>query len=102
MLNLPQNNYNESHHSLSPRERDHRMHYSRVKSAAITACFRLMQVAPYETLVQQTANAAVNGERPARVQELSKIVNNTKMVEDVVQDQHYNHLDTTGKFYCFK
>ena len=76
--------------TMSSRERTHRQHYSLVKSAAITASYRLMQAAPHTILVQKTANAAVNGMRPHLVNGLSKKYN-IGITLDIVDDIVYNH-----------
>ena len=87
------NNMENMEQMMTDRERTHRQHYSRVKSAAITASYRLMQAAPHDILVRKTANAAINGMRPEFVKSLAK--HSPNLITDVVEDSFYNHFKQT-------
>eukprot|EP01084_Bolivina_argentea_P241914 405976_1 len=77
---------------LSSRKRQHRIHYSRIKSAAIAASYRLMHVSTDNVLVRKTANAAVNGMRPQYVKAAKE--HKQQVEPDVIDDAMYNHKST--------
>ena len=78
---LSQDEYN----LMSSRQRQHRIHYSRIKSAAIAASYRLMHVSTDNVLVRKTANAAVNGMRPEYVKAAQE---HKQQVEPDILDDH--------------
>ena len=85
-------NMHPDEYHLSSRQRQHKMHYSRLKSAAITASYRLMQCSPDNVLVRKTANAAVNGMRPEHVKAAQEA--KQQVEPDIVEDSMYNHKPT--------
>lgn len=76
---------------VSSRQQKHRIHYSRIKSAAIAASYRLMHVSTDNVLVRMTANAAVNGMRPQYVKAAQE--HKQQVERDIVEDEMYNHKD---------
>ena len=74
---------------MSSRQQKHRIHYSRIKSAAIAASYRLMHVSTDNVLVRMTANAAVNGMRPEYVKAAEE--HKQQVEPDIVEDDMYNH-----------
>ena len=85
----PSINQHPDDYHLSSRKRQHRIHYSRIKSAAIAASYRLMHVSTDNVLVKKTANAAVNGMRPEYVKAAEE--HKQQVEPDLVDDEMYNH-----------
>eukprot|EP01083_Nonionella_stella_P019471 54089_1 len=75
--------------TMSSRNKQHRIHYSRIKSAAIAASYRLMHVSTDNVLVRKTANAAVNGMRPEIVKTAQE--HKQQVEPDIIDDEMYNH-----------
>ena len=88
----PSINQHPDDYHMSSRKRQHRIHYSRIKSAAIAASYRLMHVSTDNVLVRKTANAAVNGMRPEYVKAAEE--HKQQVEPDIVDDEMYNHKTT--------
>ena len=72
---------------LNSKQRAHKTHYSRIKSSAITASYRLAQKATENVLIQLTAKAATDGLRPHVVQSIQ----GSNDLKDVIGEELYSH-----------
>ena len=89
VIHINMNSHQSDYHNIESRKRQHRIHYSRIKSAAIAASYRLMHVSTDNVLVRKTANAAVNGMRPEHVKAAQEL--KQQIESDIVLDEMYNH-----------